>query len=212
MKLKVMMMNRRPFIIAKEGFKSIGIAFVVALVLNIIGLCFLSFIAFIVGLVLLYAYRDPERTVNNDESAFISICDGKVFHIETLKDSILVSVDIGLLDVSLIRAPHNCKIVDIQNQKGINLNPSNYKSKFLNDRVSFEFINGIESKIELISGNLNNNIELFYQNDSTLNRGDRVAFMLNGVVKIYLPTNVRLKVDIGDKLRAGESIIGFYNN
>jgi phosphatidylserine decarboxylase precursor-related protein len=203
-------MSRVPYIIAQEGWKSIFIALATTVVLGMVGLCFLAFFSSIAVIVLLIAYRDPERVINSDDSALLSICDGKVYHIETLADYTLVSIDSGILDTALIRSPIESTIDNVSKINGINLPTSNIKSKLLNDRLSFDIKGTFDIKVELIAGILANGITFFNKRDN-IKRGDRVALMRDGVVKLYLPKDVRLKVDIGDKLRAGESIIGFLN-
>jgi phosphatidylserine decarboxylase len=203
-------MTRVPYIVAKEGFKSIAIAVVVAIILGVLGLCFFAFISMAIAVVLVVAYRDPERVINSDDSALLSMCDGKVYHIETLEDSVLVSIDTSLLNVSLVRAPLDCSVENIQRVYGVNLPTSNIKSRYLNDRVSFDIKNSINMRVELISGMFSNQIDIF-DTEKPFKRGDRVALIRDGIVKMYLPKDIRLKVDIGDSIRAGESIVGFLN-
>jgi phosphatidylserine decarboxylase len=203
------MKSRTPYIIAQEGFKSISIAILVTITLGMIGLCFLSFISLVITAILIYSYRDPERVVNSDDSAIISVCDGKVFHIETLEENLLVSVDTSLFDVSIIRSPIDSKIENIKKINGLQIATSNIKSKILNDRLSFELKNSINVKVEIIAGIFAKGINIFVKDDTNLKRGDRIGLLRDGIVKVYLPKNTRLKVDIGDKVKAGESIIGF---
>lgn len=204
-------MERKPYIIAQEGWKSIAISFAISLVLFVLDFEVLAFVAFCITLLLAYNYRDIEKVINADNSSVVSICDGKVFHIETLDNSLLVSIDTSIFDASIIRTPYDCTIQNIYKTNGINLSPSNIKSKFLNTRASFDFVGDISINVELISDTLCSNINIFDISKIDFQRGDRIALINSGVVKLHLPKDIRLKINIGDNVIAGESIIGFFN-
>jgi hypothetical protein len=47
--------------------------------------------------------------------------------------------------------------------------------------------------------------------EGEISQNERYGYMLNGVSSIYLPSNSRVAIKEGMKLRAGESIIGFFS-
>ncbi|TLD96939.1 phosphatidylserine decarboxylase [Helicobacter jaachi] len=201
-------------IIAKQGWIGAGIllaAFLLSVCFEWSVCGFVSFIALIVWLVI---FRNPERIPNNDEhNAFVAPVDGIIRNIESNSEQISILIETRLIDVGVIRAP--CDIVEgsASEKKGLSLNfCSRDKRKVLNGTMSFKNLADKPFSMDFYPVFFASN-HLFAH--SNLSIGERMGFMKLGMTKIIIPTDkahaeFELKVRIGDRIKALQSIIGYF--
>ena len=66
-------------------------------------------------------------------------------------------------------------------------------------------------KIIQIAGFLARRIKCFIKEKQNVNKGERIGMIsLGSQVSLILPDKIRLRVKIGDRVKAGETIIGEY--
>ena len=178
--------------------------------------------------------RNPERTPPNID-AIISPADGKIiaiypynhktvnFHkgnkslkgnVQTITSSVasegyIVSIFMNIFDVHYNRSPINGKIIDIHHYDG-KLLPANNKSAYLvNEKTEITIRNNnLTLKVILIAGFIARRIEAFVEKNQSVKAGDILGRInLGSQVTMALPNNLIFGVKIGDKVRAGETII-----
>lgn len=205
-------------VISREGWQNIALI----LVLFVIS-CFLDFgyiLMFFILLITLYMYRNPERIANEDDlQAIISPVDGKIVKIDRVNDKLLngekgVHVVIRNLpfDAGMVRFPTNGELNEVKTIHGLFLPPFNKLSKKLNERVLMKCKQGKNSfAIKIWAGMFCRKIHLS-SSRGNIKSGVRVAFIVDGSVELFLPMNSRIKLSVGDYVKSGESVLGYFEN
>lgn len=199
-------MNANIQIIAKEGWFGaivLGVLFLVCVFFEweVLGVIFL--LAFVLWL---FMFRNPERIAKNQPKAFHSPVDGIVRHIDILEENICVQIYTRFFDVGVVRAPSDILHASLKKKGGLTLCfADSDKKRMLNTSFSLAWKDKQDFYLEFFPE--------FFRNsgiyaDSNLASGERLGFMKKGLTKIYLPKNAELKVSIGDKVSACNSVIG----
>lgn len=166
----------------------------------------------------LYFFRDPSRTghLNSPENYFLSPADGKVVLIKPIKDdyigdAIRLSIFLSVFDVHKQLVPITSKAVDSNCDPGLNLAAFDDEASDLNVSctATFETEGGLKYKIKQITGLIARRIVNYIDKDEIYMRGDRLGFIRFGSrVDIVLPKEFNFHVNLGDNIKAGETIIG----
>jgi phosphatidylserine decarboxylase len=166
-------------------------------------------------------FRDPERVVPVGEQLVTSPADGKVVAIaeqlaETRflgKPCTRVSIFMSPLNVHVNRAPVDGTVVAVEHSEG------RFHAAFLdkasedNERnaVVVEDPRGERVLFVQIAGQLARRIVCNVAPGDQVRRGERYGMIMFGSrLDLYLPEMVKLTVAIGDRVKAGETIIGSY--
>ena len=193
---------------------------------------FLSLI--IIGLVVfsIVFYRDPERSIPMEKNIIISPADGKVISIDAvkggeipftikngeiiylpeLKGSIdgnftMVSIFMGLLDVHVNRAPISGRVIDIIYIEGGH-SPA-FGNVITENERNIIVIDGDTRAVTVqIAGTVARRIDCYVNGGQTLDRGDKIGrIKLGSQVVVMYPSSSLTKIKVGDKVKAGETII-----
>lgn len=216
-----MMEQSDTFIIAKEGWKFIGgttAAFVLFILLD---LDLLQFIAFIAVALLIYIYRNPERiTPYYQEHSIVAVADGRVRSIETVESCPFlegpcykVEIVSGIFDTALLRTPFEGVVRHLDLRRGSRLSSLRPLALKLNERalLCFEAADGQYCAVEHMLDPSIDAISVHAHHEQKLAQGSRYGLMLRGTHTLYLPTESRVAVNVGDEVRAGESLIGYFS-
>ncbi len=195
------------FLILKDGYKTIVIATFIALIVNIFIGGFLGTISVFVMLFIVYIYRDSKRIISVSENGILAPVDGRVEAIDYVDGKQIIYCNTNLCDTQILLAPVSGNFEVTSYINGLNMSADNYKSKRLNQRATVEFSN---LKLNLLSGVCNKEI-LIDENKKDIKQGERIGLFFSGSVIIEITKDAGLFVNIGDKLKAGETIIGKYN-
>lgn len=213
------MLCRKSEIIAKEGWIYIAILFF----LFLLSLCFdtfiISFFLFFATIFIAFVYRNPERIpYEDDEFSIFAPIDGKVTHIGKVnerkyfkKEMLLVTIKSSLCDVTILRNPFDMSVKRVNAICGFNIDKENEKAKLLNERVEI-VANSKEGDILLrvLVGKCSKKIYRFCKNFTNLRKGDRYLFLNEGLIELYLPLECRIKVVEGERVKAVESVLGYF--
>jgi phosphatidylserine decarboxylase len=164
----------------------------------------LSIIGLLLTLIFLVFFRDPERTPSGDGDDAVSPADGKVISIKDRKLCIFMNIH----NVHVNRAPLSGTVMDIDYKPGGYI-PASNKDSDANERnhVKIKTDNG---NIELtqIAGILIRRIVSYISEGSQVIRGERIGMIRFGSrVDVIIPEVYTYTVNVGDKVKAGESII-----
>ncbi|MDR1285555.1 MAG: phosphatidylserine decarboxylase [Campylobacteraceae bacterium] len=203
-------------IIAKEGWRNIAIVFVIFLLS-----CWVDFgshVMFIILLIFITVYRNPERIAEEDDPlAILAPIDGKIIAIERVESNLLddtkclyIKIRSLPFDVSMIRSPASANIVSVKAIHGLFLPPHKKEAEKLNERLeincSFQKSSFI---IRIVAGVFARKI-YFAKNRGNIKAGERIAFITDGIVELFLPFDSRLKLSIGDYVKGAKSVIGYF--
>ena len=202
--------------LAKDGLPAIGGLGFMALgawfVSPVITACLLAPLALAI-----WFYRDPERTPADDnENAWLSPADGLVVEVTPnaadpyAGTCTRVGIFMSGLDVHVNRAPTRGTVEEIRYVPGKKWFAIEPKASELNERlyVSINTRHGRTTLVQ-IAGILARRIAPRVKTGDTLARSQRYGMIkLGSKVDVYLPQGVRPVVALGDRVKAGETIIG----
>lgn len=176
-------------------------------------------IFFLLSLFFVFFFRDPERKAPSGENLILSSADGKVILIKPFenqdfvgKKGTRVSVFMSVFDVHVNRAPVSGKI------KYFKYNPGKFHPAF-KDKASSENEQtelGLENErgkiiLKQIAGIIARRIVCKVKPGDLVKAGQRFGMIKFGSrVDLFLPENVEIKVELNQKVKAGETIIGVF--
>ena len=206
-------------IILKEGYPFIfvtGGIFILSLLFRFD--TFWQMFWFVIISFMLYFFSNPERIPDEmGEDVIISPADGEIIEIVETKEPfftnqemIKISIRLGLLDNHIQRAPIEGVLKEKQYIHGEFLALSNEKASELNEQNRTLFENNKFSVVtNQIAGFITRRIVTFVE-EGNIDLAQRYGMIMFGSqVDIYVPKKTTLQVIVGEKTKAGESIIGF---
>src|SRR5438874_3989335 len=213
--------------IHKEGFKTILIAALIFLVVNLISFKFLSapypviaVILFILTLALflflISFFRVPKRELVKGENFVIAPADGKVVVIEEAFDEeyfkekrLQISIFMSPANVHQNRCPISGEVVYSKYHKGKYLVAWNPKSSTENERHSVVIRNTKgEILVKQIAGAVAKRIVNYLQVEQKVEQGAEMGFIKFGSrVDVLLPLNVKVKVGLNEMVKGGVTIL-----
>ncbi len=212
-----MTQDRSP--IAKEGLPFIAGAAVLTLILGLFGWKIPTALGIILTLFIVYFFRNPERKIPRLQNVILSPVDGKIIEVGEAQErrflsekTMKVSIFMSLFDVHLNRSPVSGKILQIKYFPGEFYVADSEKASLRNEQnvVLMETEDPYYLVMVQIAGIVARRIVCYPKAGDLLKRGEIFGLIRFGSrVDLYLPLNVRLAVKVGQKVKAGESIIGY---
>lgn len=205
--------------VAKEGVPFIAFSAFLSLTFAILGniiacFSFLALTAFV-----LYFFRDPERMGSDDEDALISPADGKVILIEKVFDERYVkehvykiSIFMNIFSVHVNRVPYPGVVKKIVYTPGSFYSANTEISSLGNESCALiiETAGARKMAVVQIAGLIARRIVCWAMRGDKLLKGDRFGLIRFGSrVDLYLPLQTQLEVSKGQKVRAGETVLGY---
>ena len=205
--------------VAREGYPFIIFAGFAAFVLALLGYQFLAIIALILTGFVLYFFRDPDRIIPDAEDAVVSPADGKVILVEKMFDDRFVnehaykiSIFMSVFDVHVNRLPFTGKVEKIQYKAGSFYAANTDHGGLSNEHcaVLVSTSKNFQYAVVQIAGLVARRIVCWVEKGDTVERGKRFGLIRFGSrVDIYLPQNMQVEVRSGQRVRAGETVIGY---
>ena len=204
--------------IAPEGAKIALAIALVAIIAWFINLPWLAVAGLVVAVAIASFFRDPERSPERVNNVVISGADGKVTDIgeATLPGASStpfrrVSVFMSPLNVHINRASVSGEVISVEHAEGeFRAAFRDYASEH-NERTSIvlEDVDGRRHALVQIAGYLARRIVCRLHPRDRILAGQRIGLIMFGSrVDHYLPLDYRVAVKLGDRVRAGETIIG----
>jgi phosphatidylserine decarboxylase len=164
-----------------------------------------GFLLLAVGVAILAFFRDPDRTP--PPSGVVSPADGKVSVLRVEGDRVRVGVFMNVHNVHVNRAPVGGEIEAVEHEAGGHY-PAFSKDSERNERVRVRFS---DHDVTLIAGAFARRITPYVTDGETVERGERIGHIAFGSrADVLLPPRFgreNVTVDIGDRVRAGETVI-----
>ncbi len=167
-----------------------------------------SALVFILDILFIWFFRDPERTAQGPEDVIVSPADGKVVDIRDNTACIFMNIH----NVHVNRAPVSGKIVKMKHKDGGYL-PAFFKDSHRNERnlICIESDYGLV-RIVQIAGTVTRRIDTYFNVGDRVVRGERIGMIRFGSrVDITPPNGYTLIVNKGDRVKAAISAIAIRN-
>jgi phosphatidylserine decarboxylase len=154
---------------------------------------------------ILFFFRDPEREIPADPDAIVSPADGRVIRIQPEAAGTRLSIFLSVFNVHVNRAPVGGRIEECRHQPGRFLLAFDERASAENEQLLFQ-IGGL--RFSLIAGLVARRIIPWKNQGEEVAKGDRIALIRFGSrVDLLIPPEAELRVRVGDRVRAGSSVI-----
>lgn len=202
---------------------------VVAFLGTVIGKFILGIVGVLVGLWVLFAlftfyfFRDPDPLVPGGKNLVIAPGHGKVDAIDTTTEPDFmggecrrVSIFLSVIDIHVQNSPATGRVAFFKHTPGQYLNALNADSAKFNENVLI----GLESAepsgekigVRLIAGLIARRIVPWVRENDAVQRGERISLIQFGSrVDVYLSRNAKIKVQLGDKVVGGETVLAQFD-
>jgi phosphatidylserine decarboxylase len=206
-------------IIAHEGYPFIIVSFVITIILAFLGILWLFGLLVLITFFIVWFFRNPERHFLEEEKVVISPADGKVIKMEDVEMNGVIagrlkkiSIFMNIFSVHVNRAPYAGKIAAINYHEGKFFSANLDKASLDNERndINIRTESGCSIWAVQIAGLIARRIVCWVKAGDTVKKGERIGLIRFGSrVDVYLPEDSRLAVKIGEKVRAGETPLGY---
>lgn len=210
--------NRLP--LAREGFPFIFIGIGVTVIFAFLGWTTLTIITSVITIFVIYFFRDPERHHLEEKNAVLTPADGRILEVKHVDEkesplgqpSIKVSIFMNVFNVHVNRIPIKGTIKKISYHPGKFLSADLDKASEQNEnnRVTLETADGREILVIQIAGLVARRIACWINRGDTVKTGQRFGLIRFGSrLEVFLPADSKIIAQVGRKVKAGETVIGY---
>ena len=171
----------------------------------------------LVTLFIVFFFRNPQRAIPADERALLAPADGQVIYLglgraEHLDEEMTkISIFMSVFNVHINRVPLTGRVVDTFYVRGKFLDVRDERATFENEQLGMilESSRGAKMVVVQVAGLIARRIVSYAKTGDMLTRGERYGLIRFGSrLDVYLPIGTELRVSVGDKTVAGETILG----
>lgn len=205
--------------IAREGLPFVGIGVAFCLLFTVLDLDLAAAILGALTLFTIYFFRDPERRNESSEETVLAPADGRIVGVHNLEDGenllgepgTKVSIFMSVFNVHVNRIPATGRISGISYFPGrffsANLDKASAQNE--NNRVTLETF-GRRIVFVQIAGLIARRIACWIKEGDEVKAGQRFGLIRFGSrLDIYLPSEIRVIAQKGQKVKGGETILGY---
>ena len=205
-------------LIAKEGWPFLAIAIAVSAAIGIFAGWGWSVPFWLVTVFILQFFRDPPREVPSDPLAVVSPADGRVVVVGKALDpyrnceALKISVFMNVFNVHSNRSPVDGTVKERWYFPGAFVNAALDKASLDNERNALwlRTPEGADVTCVQVAGLIARRILCYVGAGAQLERGQRFGFIRFGSrVDHYLPLDAEVKVAIGEKVQAAETVLAW---
>lgn len=199
-------------VVTPEGYPFIGIALGLTLAASFLGWILAAVLLGAVTVFVCFFFRNPRREAPREADVIIAPADGKILSIEDLGPTTKISTFMSVFNCHINRVPVNGKVERVAYRPGRFLVASFDKASEHNEQnaVMMRDDSGRELRIVQIAGLVARRIICYLKEGFEVEKGSRLGLIRFGSrVDLFLPKETAsIEVKKGDRVRAGESIIG----
>ncbi|MGH7264104.1 MAG: phosphatidylserine decarboxylase family protein [Candidatus Rokuibacteriota bacterium] len=208
--------SRRVIPIAPEGWWFILVPLGLAALVAWLGWTKTALLPLVLAVFMAYFFRDPERTPPAVPGAVLAPADGRVVDVRTdVHDPFVgparqVSIFLSPLDVHVNRAAIEGRVVSVDYRPGAFLPAYRPEASARNEQTAVS-LEGPSGRVVMrqIAGVLARRIVCRVRPGDALRVGERFGMIKFGSrMDVVMPAGARLSVSVGDRVRAGETILG----
>lgn len=203
--------------LARPGWPYLAVATGMAWVASALHLRFFAPLLWLVAAWVAWFFRDPARFSQGGPQAVISPADGKVVEVGEVDRpelpggrALVISVFMNVFDVHVNRAPLAGRVVSVTRLPGGFVPADRPQAREGNERTELllETPEGRRVLVTQVAGLIARRIECWAGPGQVVQRGERYGMIRFGSrVDLYLPPRTRAKVDLGQRVRAGETVV-----
>ena len=204
---------------AREGYPFIAFSAFATLISALIEYEFITVVLLFLTGFIFYFFRDPERVIPDSEDGVVAPADGKVILVEKIFDDRFVnehvykiSIFMSIFDVHVNRLPFAGEVEKIQYGAGSFYAANTDQGGLANEHcaVILSTSRNFRYAVVQVAGLVARRIVCWAEKGDTLERGSRFGLIRFGSrVDMYLPQQAQIEVRSGQRVRAGESVIGY---
>jgi len=204
--------------IAVEGYPFIAVAGFITLTFALLSWKFPAVAGLCLTLFITYFFRNPERTVPDNENAVVAPADGVIIYLGQSREEHLdadmtkISIFMSVFNVHVNRSPITGRVVDSFYNRGKFLDVRDERATFENEQAGLvlEEPRGVKIVVVQVAGLIARRIVCYLHKGNEIKRGERYGLIRFGSrLDVYLPRDTELRVAVGDKTAAGETILGY---
>jgi len=170
-----------------------------------------------------YFFRNPERETNTDPGIIICPADGLIIDIRETNEPLYfnsaakrVSIFMSVFNVHVNRSPVDGKIKFMKYNEGKFISAFKEKASEDNENLFVGIEENREKKkigVKFIAGLIARRIMFYKKMDDELSQGERINLIRFGSrVDLFCPLDTEILVKNGDKVKAGETIMGRFSS
>ncbi|MDO9529458.1 MAG: phosphatidylserine decarboxylase family protein [Syntrophales bacterium] len=205
--------------IAREGLIFILPLVITTIILGAVGMYWWTAFFFIASSFVIWFFRDPKRNIPEGGKEVISPADGRVIRIEEIReDTILkgrfkkISIFMSVFNVHVNRIPCSGRVESILYRKGKFFSANLDKASSLNEKnsVLVKTDDGQEILVVQIAGLIARRIVCRIKEGMNVTKGQRFGLIRFGSrLEVFLPLDSTISVKVGDRVKGGETPIGY---
>ena len=206
------------FPVASAGYSFIFAAALTTFVFALLQLTVLALVSLAATFFICYFFRDPDRVIPNFDGAVVSPADGKIILAGPVENSpffndrgLKISIFMSVFNVHVNRIPYEGIIKTVSYHPGKFFSANLDKASRHNEHnaVGLETDQGKQVVFVQIAGLIARRIICKVKEGDKVIRGQRFGMICFGSrLDVYLPLDTHLKVRVGDRVKAGTSILG----
>lgn len=210
--------NKLP--IAREGIPFILTGIGLTCVFLILDLLVLAIPLAVLTSFIIFFFRDPERDLVNSEKAVLTPADGKIIAVERLTNgdnrfpdtAVKLSIFMSVFNAHINRIPVGGRISQLTYHPGkffsANLDKASLHNE--NNMVLLETDNREKIVLVQVAGLIARRIVCWVKAGDYVKTGQRFGLIRFGSrLEVYLPPDSTITVRKGEKVKAGQTIIGY---
>ena len=213
--------SQTAFPVASAGYPFILVAAFTTAILALLGFTTLTLIGLVITFCICGFFRDPDRVTPVDKGVVVSPADGKVVAAGLVDNSpfsngefMKISIFMSVFNVHVNRVPYNGRVKEIDYYPGKFFSANLDKASEQNEHnaVSIEMETGQPLCVVQIAGLIARRIICYIKPGDQVIRGQRFGLICFGSrLDVYLPADIKLRLAVGDKVKAGTSILGQFD-
>lgn len=206
---------------AREGYPRIFALGLLCLVFNLLGFTKLGLVFLFFALFVAYFFRDPERIAPEDDRYIVAPADGRVVTVEqnvkpdrwVTSPATRVGIFMSPLNVHVNRLPISGLVESVRYHAG------KFRPAFAEDATQVNEQNAVTVQDKQgrrvvfvqVAGILARRIVCSLNGGERVRQGERYGMiMLGSRVDLYCPADAQIKVQVGQTVKAGETIVAEY--
>ena len=170
----------------------------------------------------LYFFRDPSRVVPDDAATLVSPADGRIILIEQVTDNCYlnasvqkISIFMNVFDVHVNRVPFAGVVERIVYSPGRFYSADSSRAALENETCAVVLDGGQGRRMAFVqmAGLIARRIVCWAEKGDVLAKGSRFGLIRFGSrVDLYLPLDLRIEVTKGQRVKAGQTILGRFTS
>lgn len=202
--------------IAPEGFPYVTAAVILTFAVYFIGKPWMALFPLVIFLYMLLFFRDPERIIPEDRDTFVSPADGKIILIKDTIEEVYtgekvkqISIFMSVFNVHVNRSPCDGRVDKVKHTPGGFRAAYTNEAELSNENIAMLLNTGYgKILVRQVAGLIARRAVCRVSPGDSLKKGQRYGIIKFGSrVDIYLPEDVRVKVVLGQKVKAGETVL-----